>query len=437
MHDARPAPPAATSATNQRWNFLINLIDVGMFVFGMSLISSNVIIPKFLQNLGAPVAMVAVLPALQILANRLPQMTTSYLAERQPYQKPYIMVSGLMQRFPWMVIGVLALAAGLPPAAWLPAGVMVCFLSAQLAFGLTAPLWSELIAKAIPATRRGVFMGLCTTVSNGLGVLGGLAVTLVLVHPRLPFPRNYAVLFLAASAFLWASYVFFALNRETASVPHPHTGLRAYITALPGVLRGDPKFRRLLAYLALSYAHVVGVGLFVPFGKEVYGLTDGSVGPLTITATATTLVASPLLGFLADRHGHRLNLWIAMLVYIAAMCCALLVRHPAALYVVMALLALTQASYMISTTNYVYELSPEGRRPTYVALAGTLPAPFVLLFSLGGAWLATHVSYAVAFAASGACCLAAVLVLGAPWASRPGQTPVLHAEGAPSRTPQI
>jgi MFS family permease len=68
---------------------------------------------------------------------------------------------------------------------------------------------------------------------------------------------------------------------------------------------------------------------------------------------------------------------------------------------------------MIAFRNMVYELAPDGRRPSYVALASLMPAPAAVLFPVLGGWLVQHTKwgYAAPFALSVVLCVAAWIVL--------------------------
>ena len=373
---------------HSRWNMAVNIADVSLYLFAESLVSALVVIPAFLLKLGASSVVVALLPAIRVLAMNLPQVATSYFAEQRARQKPWILVTGITQRLPFLTTPLVALLFGREHPGWVVVTMVLGAVVTAGSFGLTAPAWSELIAKSIPANRRGMFMGTIMMAGNGLGALGGLVVARVLGSGR-EFPANYALLFLIACGVMVLSYFCFSLNREPVlPVQTNHRNWREYLGGLPAVLRGDRSFRWYLVYQALAHSVVVGMGLFMVYAVKAFGVTERQTGAFITTSMIGTLIAAPLLGRVADVVGHRRTLAIGQLAYVTAATLVVVVADVRVMFGAFALLAIAQAAQVISTRNFVYQLATDGRRPTYVALFATLPAPFALGFSLLGGWLA-------------------------------------------------
>jgi MFS family permease len=397
-----------------RWNMTVNVLDVALFHFGLSFISLAVVFPALMSRLGASATVIALLPAIQILGGRLPQIATSYLAEMRPLQKRWCMWCGIFQRAPWLVLaGCLAFWGGTRPD-FLIAAALVCLLVANVGYGFTAPAWGELIAKAIPAERRGLFMGLIQVIGNTLGVVGGFTVVAVMKTPRLEFPHNYAVLFALCAAVLAVSFLLLMLNRESPGVNHStHASFSSYRKSLLVVLRNDHSFRWLLVHQSLSYSYVIGQGLFMAHALHAFSLGDEHTGVFVLSSTVAVLVVSPVLGWLGDRRGHRLVLMIASMAYVLAAATAAAAKDWRWMCAVFALLAVTLAGQVISTQNIVLQMAPAHRRPSYLALAATIPAPFVLGFALLGGRLAKSapLGYRGAFLVSAGLSLAALAIL--------------------------
>jgi MFS family permease len=393
---------------------LVNILDVSLYIFGESMVSMVVVLPAFMLELGASNQLVALLPALYVLGARLPPVATSYFVETWPRLKPLCLATGVPMRLPWLVLGLVTLwlARGHPGVVLLV--LMVCFAVSHTSFGLSSPAYGELIAKTIPPQRRGMFMGWVTLVGNALGVVGGLYVKWVMDRSGLAFPANYATLFLTASALLWISYVFFALNREPLLTPgRHHENWGAYLRSLPVVLRQDRNFCWYLVYQSLIYGYAMGSGLFMAYALKHFRLDDTVTGKFLVASTVATMVAAPVMGWLGDRYGHKLNLVIACLAHVGAAVIATLATDWRMMYAVFALTAVCIAGQWISARNYIYLFGVNGRRPTYLALANTVPAPFILAFAFVGGWLAEHLAggYAAAFLISAGICAAAAWVL--------------------------
>jgi Na+/melibiose symporter-like transporter len=257
-------------------------------------------------------------------------------------------------------------------------------------------------------------MGVSLTLGNGLGILAGLGVSHLLANPRIPYPANYAAVLLLGTLLLTISFLSYQLNREPVGVRrHAEEGWRTYLHGLVSILRTDASFRWFIVYQSLSLSALMGLGLFMVYGIRAFDLAESRTGEFVAVSTVAAMVASPLLGTLGDRHGHRLVLAVSTAAYVFAAGLAIVAHHGFMMYPIFALAAVHVGAQMIAFRNVVYELAPVDRRPSYVALASLAPAPAALAFPVLGGWLAQRASwgYAAAFGLSAALCAAAWLVL--------------------------
>lgn len=397
-----------------RWNMTVNVLDVTSFIAAMNVFSVTIVLPAFLVRLGASPFLVALLPAIQIVGFRIPQVVVPFFIEGRPRLKPWITTLSLLQRLPWLGLAVATYFLGATrPDLLLTLAVGTVFLVNVLS-GLAYPAWAELIAKVIPVKRWGVCMGVSHMLGNGLGILVGLAVGYLLCSPRFPYPANYAAVLLLGSMLLILSFVFYQLNREPAYAENRmQGGWRVYMGGLFAIIKGDASFRWFILYQSMALSALMGVGLFMVYGIRELHLAEGRTGEFVVASTVATLIASPLLGVLGDRRGHRLVLAISTGAYTIAATMAICVRHWTVMYPVFALTAVHISAQMIAFRNMVYELAPEGRRPSYIALASLVPAPAAVMFPLLGGWLAQHTrwGYVAPFGLSVVICAAAWVVL--------------------------
>jgi MFS family permease len=392
----------------------VNVLDISFFIAAMNVLSVTIVLPAFMVRLGASPLLVAMLPAIQIVGFRLPQVAVPFFIEGRSRLMPWLSTLGILQRLPWVALAVATYFIGeTRPDVLLPLAVGCVFLVNVLS-GLSYPAWAELIAKVIPAKRWGVCMGISHMLGNGLGIVFGFVVSWLLTSPRFPYPANYAVILLLGALLLIGSFVFYQLNREPVCVERrPQGGWQAYLGGLKAIMRDDASFRWFVVYQCLALSALMGVGLFMVYGIRTFNLTDSRAGEFVVASTVATLVASPLLGVLGDRRGHRLVLAVSTAAYVLAALLAIFVKHWIVMYPVFALTAIHICAQMIAFRNMVYELAPEGRRPSYVALASLMPAPVAMLFPLLGGWLAqkSDWGYIAPFALSTVLCAGAWLVL--------------------------
>jgi len=401
-------------ANGYRFNLVVSILDVGLYFFGIHVLSAAIVLPAFMLRLGASDFLVALLPAVQLVGMRLPQVAVPFFVEGKRHLKPWILVMGTVQRLPWLLLIPLTLMLAESSPGVLLALFMLLFLAGNVGLGLSHPAWGDLIAKVIPEHLRGFMMGLNMMIGGGLGILGGFIVKYIMESSRFAYPVNYAALFLVASVIFWMSFGFFAMTREPLApvAPRP-SDLRSYFTSLADLLRRDRRLCYFLLYQVLFYSFVMGLGLFMAHAVRTFSLSDAMAGNFVLAATISLTVASPILGVVADRYGHRLVLAISALLYIAATLAAMMATSWRTMYAVFILSAVSQIAWIISMRNFVYTIAPPERRASYIALSGTIPAPFVLIFSMAGGWLSqsTPLGYNLPFGISVVLTAVALLVL--------------------------
>jgi putative MFS transporter len=106
-----------------------------------------------------------------------------------------------------------------------------------------------------------------------------------------------------------------------------------------------------------------------------------------------------ILGFLADRHGHKLSLEIAALLTAAAFGIAWLAPGAEWFYLVFFLLGVTIGATIVSGILVIMEFSPPEKRPTYAGITNTSIGVVTMVGPLLGTWLVLS-GYALLFVLS-------------------------------------
>ena len=120
--------------------------------------------------------------------------------------------------------------------------------------------------------------------------------------------------------------------------------------------------------------------------------------PTNIALLIGQSIANLLLGFLADRKGHKLVLEISILSNITCFILALLASSPVWFYAIFALRGINLAGNFISGLSLPFEFSEPQNRPTFIGLASTLPGVAGTIAPLLGGILAGIAGYPPLFA---------------------------------------
>ena len=281
------------------YNMVVSILDVSFFFFALSVVSATVVMPAFMLRLGASAALVALLPAVQVVGMRLPQIIVPFLVEGRIRQKPYILLMNVMQRTAWLFMAPLTFWLAIDHPGALLACFLVMFFVVNFFSGLAQPSWGDLIAKVIPQRRRGMFMGLNMMFGHGLGIVGGLIVAYIMNSEKIAFPLNYALLFLISSIIFWISFGFFSRTREPIiEVAARHESVSRYIASLRDVLRSNRRFVWYIVFACLFYGFVMGSGLFMAYAVSEFGPAEALLGRFVMASTIGVMITAPILAAL-------------------------------------------------------------------------------------------------------------------------------------------
>ncbi len=382
---------------NYRWNFVVNALDGASFWFGMSFISSTIILPLYVSHFTSNPLLIGLIPFLGGSGYLLPQLFVANAVARAPRKKFFPVTLGFfLERLPVILLvpSTYFLSTSRPTLAL----AFFFLLYAWHTFGAGGIVvgWQDMIAKLFPVNRRGRFFGITNFVGNGAGVLGALAVPFVL--DRFPFPMGYVIAFSVAAALIFLSWVFLSLTREPAVYSSkPPISQRDYFKSLPQVLRQDPNFRLYLASQMVFYLSSMATGFLVVYTVQTWSLPDSQAGGFTIAMQIGLALGNLFFGFLADRKGHKLSLEISMALSVLSLVLAIAAVTPWWFFLVFFLRGALMGGGFVSGISIVYEFTDPENRPTYIGLANTLPGIAGAIAPMLGGWLVGVASYRFMF----------------------------------------
>lgn len=394
---------------NFRWNLFFNSFDVIFFISGASLLSATTILPLFVSKLTDSTVPLAIIAMLAQGGYYIPQLLTANFIERLDHKKPVVVNIGFFsERLPMILLMLCPLFALQAPLFSLFLFLLL-YAWFNLGAGVIAPAWQDMIARCFPVERRGRFFGTTTFIGTLLGV--GAASWAGIILEEVAFPLNFTYIFGVAGLLILISWVFIAQTREpieAANVPERST--REYLAQLPSLVRHDINFRNFLAARFTLALAEMGSGFLTVAAIQAWTISDGMVATFTTVSLIGQLIASLLMGFLADRYGHRLALEISSGAAVLAFAIAWLAPTPTWYLAVFFLLGFLTGGRIVSGILVVLEFCAPEKRPTYVGITNTLAGIGSMTAPLIGLAFVT-ISYSSVFVASMLTSLAALLLL--------------------------
>jgi hypothetical protein len=199
---------AGLSPSAYRRNFRLGVINGALVTVANAFVDPDMVLSWFLAQLQVANVLIGAVQPIRLGSSFLLQIGASGYLQRQPRKLPAYLVLSFFRCA--LLLGMAVLVALTPVGSpWLVGGFFAILVLHSLSSGLIGQPFLDMVGKAIPIHRRGVFFAQRNFWGNIL-VLGASAVVgALLTEPLgLTFPLNVAVLFLLAA-------VFFALTALT------------------------------------------------------------------------------------------------------------------------------------------------------------------------------------------------------------------------------
>lgn len=403
--DIRDLPP------NYRWNF--TLLFIGSVSFGAmtAFVSVESVIPSLVSHLTDSTFLIGMIGTVFNISALLPQLAIAGVVQRSSRLKPILLTGGFTRLGAQLLV---------PVAFWLGvtsspvAGLTVVF--AYLAFfslgdSILALPWFDILARTIPVYRRGRLLGWSQALGRLTGIGAGFVMGRVLGNPNLPFPSDYALLFVFAIIALLPTVICLALLRE----PPRETAEVERIGLLRGgglkLVGSDRNFRRLVVCRMLVAMSGLASAFYVVHAAGVGGLPEQAIGQFVVAQTVGALLGSVGFGWLSERRGPVWVIRAGSLIVALAPIAALSADALAGTWTIWAYrtvffaLGVLEAVWFQGFSNYLLEAAPSGMRPIYFGASNTI-ASLATLAPIAGGWLLDRTSYGMLFG------LAAVLLCG-------------------------
>jgi len=387
--------------------------DYGLFVVGLAFASQSTILPAFAAYLGAPNVVIGAIPAVMTLGWFMPSLFAAGHTETLERKLPFVVRHTVWERAPFVVLALAAFfLADRAPA--LTLGVMLLMLLVITGVGgVLMPAWMDVIARAIPMTLRGRFFGFANVAASA----GGLAASVVTasILATVPAPASYGLCFVGASVCLALSFAALVVVREPASTSSaPAVPLREYLARIPSLLGRDPNLAWYLTARAFGVVGSIGGGFYTVYAFRAWDAPAAQAGVFTTLLFVGQMVGNAALGWLADRHGHRLVIILGLGATLAGNLMAIAAPTLGAFGVVFVMMGIQIAAMNVSNLNVMLEFAPApSEQPTYVGLGTTLVAPIAFGAPLAAGLLADAFGFlAVFLVAAVAVSVALALLIG-------------------------
>jgi MFS family permease len=376
-----------------RQNFIYNLLDGSFYGFALGIASYVTVIPLFMASLTDSTVLIGLIATIHSLGWQLPQLFTAERVSRLTKYRPMVMFLVIHERLPFLALTLLALLTPFLHSSLVIALAFVCVCWQSFGSGLVATPWQSMVAKLFPEQVRGTFYGMQSGGANFLSSVGAFSAGVLLV--TLPYPYNFGACFALAGIATSVTIVFLGKTHEDPheATPTPKRNWREVLVLLRHLLRQDRNFGVFMITRNLAQLSQTALAFFTVFALRNHGADAQIVGIFTGVMLLTQMIASPIMGYLGDKWGHRWALAFGDVAMAASACIAVFAPSVEWLYVVFVLAGIVNSTHWTSILAISSEFGNEQTRPYYVGLSNTLTAPMTLISPIIGGLLADSVGF--------------------------------------------
>lgn len=405
---------------NYKHNFVVNFLATTVIWFGISFIAHSTILPVYIAKLTNKEFIIAYLSMIIATGYLLPQLFTANWVQRLPVKKYVpVKVGFWADRLPVLLF---------VPGAWLATiskdlALIVSLVAITwhiIGTGIGAVGWQDMIAKIFPVENRGKFAGISNFSGTISGILGAIAATLLL--DRFPFPYGFMWSFLVGGISIMIAWFFLSMTKEPALLQTvPNQTNQKYFGKLIEILRRDQNLRSFLITQIFSGGRSMAFGFYAVYAFKHWNLVESQAGTFTLAMLIGQAPSNLLLGWIADKKGHKLNLEICAIVTALSLGIAAFTTSETWFYLVFILMGISSAGIIISGQMFIYEFCTPEIRPTYIGINNTFNGIVAMIMPLFGGLLINLFGYQAMFLVAFIICVIGFFLLK-HWVHEPRQS---------------
>jgi MFS family permease len=409
---------------NLRRNYLGNYLHGMLGMTGFRLVNAPTFLPAYLHMISGSNTVVGLGLALQQLGGILaPIFTGAQIEHRKKVMPAALWMGGLGRlailgislsawfvtneryqvRLPWG--GTLAVQ----PLVW---AVLFCMLMFGIFMGAQRVVFSLLMSKVIPLSRRGRLQAWRNTTGGAIAAVLAIVAGTYFIGRNL-FGNGYAVTFLFAAVLttigLWALQLL--LKEPEPPTTRTQGRFRDRLREFPSLIRQDRSYAFFLLVQMLATSARIATPFYILYVGKFIGGSGQTLGLLSFAFLGADTASNLIWGYLGDKSGFRLVLLASVAGWIVATVALMSLHSVVPIFLAFAGLGASQAGYMMAAQTMILEFGSRDDLPMRIAVSATAESITATAGPLVGGIISQLFGYNVVFGASLGFLAAALLLL--------------------------
>lgn len=354
----------------------------------MSMIDFNTVFPALVTDLGGSKVIFGLLFSILLGAPYLFNLLFGHYISRHSFRRKFLLVGIYLRALSFF--GMAAMTYFL--AARAPGLVVTSFFFWTFLFsvsgGFAGISYTDIIGKLVAPGKRGKLYAAKQSASSIAAFLGGVIVAGTFSTARFPFPDNYSlILGMGGLGLVIAAIAFWFIQEPPSPVAFENRiSLRALLRQVPKILGENREFLRFVIVQNLTSFSLMVMPFYMVFAKERFAIADRYIGRYLLFQITGAILSSLVWGLISSRRGPKAVVWSCIvlggLIPLAAIGCSYLGPNTFAL--IFLSVGFVMSGRRVGFDPYTLEIIPEGERPVYLGIQGSLNVLNVVIPFLGG-----------------------------------------------------
>ncbi|HSV03452.1 MAG TPA: MFS transporter [Phenylobacterium sp.] len=388
---------------NLKRNYLGNYLHGMLGMTGFRLVNTPTFLPTYLHQVSGSNAIVGLGLALQQVGGIISPIFGATKVEHRTRVMPAAIWMGSLARL--AVLGM-AIAGWMLKGSALVGALLLMMLLFGLFMGAQRVVFSLLIAKVIPISRRGRLQAWRNTTGSAIAaVLAYFAGKYFIGHNLFGngYSTSFTVAFVLTSMGLWC--IQFLVKEPQPPTTRARSGFRERFRDLPRLIGQDRSY----AFFLLVQMTAVSARIATPFyilyvGQKLHlhGAVQmgATLGLLSTAFMLGDMLSNLVWGHVGDRTGFRLVLLLSLIAWVVATVLLMNVQVSWLIAAAFFGLGAAQAGYNMSAQTMILEFGSRDDLPMRIAVSATAESITATIGPLVGGGLADLVGYDAVFGIS-------------------------------------
>ncbi|RAK61654.1 MFS transporter [Phenylobacterium hankyongense] len=394
---------------NLKRNYLGNYLHGMLGMTGFRLVNAPTFLPAYLHAISGSNTIVGLGLALQQVGGVISPIFGASKIEHRTKVMPAALWMGGLARM--AILGIAAsgwLLKGTP----LVASVLFFMLMFGIFMGAQRVVFSLLIAKVIPISRRGRLQAWRNATGGLIAAVLAYFAGRYFIGPNL-FGNGYGTTFIFAfiltSMGLWA--LQFLLKEPEPPTTRTQGRFRDRLREFPRLITEDRAYAYFLLVQMLATSARIATPFYILYVAASIHMTGMMLGALSLAYLGADTLSNLVWGYLGDKSGFRLVLLFSIVTWIASTVLLIEVHHSWAIFLAFFGLGAAQSGYMMAAQTMILEFGARDDLPMRIAVSATAESITATLGPLLGGKIADLFGYDLVFGISIGVLVAALVLL--------------------------